>query len=91
VRKTMTALATVAMIGLTTAAFAGTTPAMKGVQPAQSHASVTHKKYVSHRLGAKKIVVAHNHKIYRHCHYTSKKYGAKHVAGKKTTATKASS
>ena len=89
--KTMLALAMVATIGLTTAAFADTTPSMKHVQPARSQASVTHKKHASHRVGAKRIVVAHNHKTYRHCHYTSKKHVAKHVAAKKTPGAKASS
>jgi len=92
VNKIMLALAMVTTIGLTTTAFAGTTPSMKDVQPAQSHASVAHKKHASHRVGAKRIVVVHNHKAYRHCsHYTSKKHIAKHVAAKKATVTKASS
>jgi hypothetical protein len=92
VNKTMLALAMVATMGLTTAAFAETTPAMKHVQPAQSQAYVAHKKHVSHRVGAKRTVVAHHHKAHCHCsHYTSKKHIAKHVAVKKTTKTKATS
>jgi len=43
----MLALATVATIGLTSAAFAETTPSMKDVHAAQSQASVTHKQNVS--------------------------------------------
>ena len=87
----MLALAMVATIGLTTAAFADTTPSTKHVQHAQSHATVTYKKHVSHRVGAKRIVVAQDHKTYRHCHYTSKKHVAKHVAAKKTSGAKTSS
>jgi hypothetical protein len=90
VNKTMLALVMVATIGLTTAAFADTASSTKHVQPAQPHASVITKKQVSHRIGAKKTAVAHNHN-YRQGHYTSKKHVAKHVAGKKTAGTKASS
>ena len=94
----MLALVTVATIGLTSAAFAETTPSMKDVQPAQSQASVTHKQKVSHRIGGKKVVVAYDHPHYRtaarathHSHYTGKKHQAVHVAAKKALRAKTSS
>jgi Ni/Co efflux regulator RcnB len=97
VNKIVLALATVATIGLTTAAFAGTTPSMKDVRPAHAQASVTHKKTVSHRVGAKKVAVAYKHPVYRHgahvarySHYTGKKHCAKHVTAKRTVRTKTS-
>ena len=94
----MLALVTVATIGLTSAAFAETTPSMKDVQPVQSQASVTHKQKVSHRIGGKKVVVAYHHAHYRtaarathHSHYTGKKHHAMHVVAKKTLRAKTSS
>ena len=61
--KTMLVLATVAMLGLSGAAFAeNAAPAMKeGVQPTHTQASVTHKKRLSHRVGARKSAVAYRH------------------------------
>jgi hypothetical protein len=98
VNKTILALATVATIGLTTAAFANTVPSTKNVQPAQSQASVTHKNKVSHRIGAKRVVVAYHHPVHRraarvthYSHYTGKDHAAKHAAAKKTMRTKTSS
>jgi len=98
VHKTMIALATVATIGLTTAAFANTTSSMKDIRSAQPQASVTYKKHVSHRVGAKKVVVAHNRPLHRpavhathYSHHAGKKHVAKHVAAKKTMREKASS
>lgn len=95
--KTMLALAAVATIGLTTAAFAETTPSMKNVQPAHSQASVIHKKNVSHRVGAKKVGVAYNHPVHRpatrathYSHRIGKKHVAKHVAAKRTMRAKTS-
>jgi hypothetical protein len=94
----MLTLATVATIGLTTAAFAETTPSMKDVHPAQSQASGTHKEKVSHRDGGKKAVVAYHHSVYRsaarathYSHYTGKKHRAMHMVAKKTIRAKTSS
>ena len=54
--KTMLVVATVAILGLSGAAFAeNAAPAMKeGVQPTHTQVSVTHKKRLSHRVGARK-------------------------------------
>jgi hypothetical protein len=61
--KTMLVLATVAMLGLSGESFAeNAAPAMKeGVQPTRTQASVTHKKRLSHRVGARKSAVAYLH------------------------------
>jgi hypothetical protein len=95
VNKIMLALATVATIGLTTAAFAETTPSMKDVQPAHAQASVMHKKTASHRVGARHV--AYKHPVYRpgahvarYSHYAGKKHCAKHVTAKRTVRTKTS-
>jgi hypothetical protein len=98
--KIMLALATVATLGLSTAAFAqNPTPSIKErVQPAQSKASVSHKMRVSHRVGSEKFVMAHHHNLHhqslrpRHYSYDSgTKNFAKHTAAHKTVRTKASS
>lgn len=98
VSKTALALAAVATIGLTTAAFAEMTPSTKDMQPAHSQASVIHKKTVSHRVGGKKVDVAYNHRAHHpaarathYSHYTGKKHLAKHVAAKRTMRAKTSS
>jgi hypothetical protein len=96
--KTMLVLATVAMLGLSSAAFAeNTAPAMKqGVQPAHSQASVTHKKRLSHRVGAKKSTVAYRHNPHHHVRHASHQANGnkslpKHATVHKKMRTKASS
>ena len=95
--KTMLVLATVAMLGLSGASFAeNAAPAMKeGVQPTRAHASVTHKKRMSHRVGARKSAVAYRHNPHhqvRHSHQASgKKSLPKHATANKKMGTKASS
>ena len=61
--KTMLVVATVAMLGLSSAAFAdNAAPVMKeGVQPTHPQVSVTHKKRLSHRVGARNASVAYRH------------------------------
>jgi hypothetical protein len=93
--KIVLALATVATLGLSTAAFAEnpTSSIKERAQPVQSHAAVIHKMGVNHRVGAKKYVMAHRH--HRHTmHYTydsGKMSLAKHAAAKTKVKTKASS
>jgi hypothetical protein len=95
--KTMLVLATVAMLGLSSAAFAeNAAPAMKqGVQPAHSQASVTHKKRLSHRVAARKSAVAYRHNPHqvRHASHQAngKKSLVKHATANKKMRTKASS
>jgi ABC-type phosphate transport system substrate-binding protein len=104
--KVVLALATVATLGLSTAAFAENSPAstptpastQKRVQPAQSQAPVTHKMRASHRSSAKKVVVVRHRTLHRgvlHArHYgydNGKKVVVKHVPANKTVRTKASS
>jgi hypothetical protein len=95
--KTMLVLATVAMLGLSSAAFAeNAAPAMKeGVQPTHTQASVTHKKRLSHRVGARKSAVAYRHNPHhqvRRSHQASgKKSLPKHATANKKMGTKASS
>jgi hypothetical protein len=96
--RTMLVLATVAMLGLSSAAFAeNAAPAMKdGVQPAHLQVSVTHKKRLSHRVGARKAGVAYRHNPDHHVRHAwhqanGKKRLAKHAAVHKKMRTKASS
>ena len=97
--KTMLVLATVAMLGLSSAAFAdNAAPVMKeGVQPTHTQASVTHKKRLSHRVGARKSAVAYRHNPHhqvRHSHQANsngKKSLPKHATANKKMGTKASS
>jgi hypothetical protein len=98
--KTMLVLATVAMLGLSGESFAeNAAPAMKeGVQPTRAHASVTHKKRMSHRVGARKSAVAyrHNphHQVWQASHQANsngKKSLPKHASANKKMRTKASS
>jgi len=98
VNKTMLALATVATISLTTAAFAEAAPSKKDVHPAPTQASVIHKQKVSHRVGGKNVVVAYHHSVYRlaarathYSHYTGKNHRTMHVVAKKTIRPKTSS
>jgi hypothetical protein len=91
--KILLALATVAAVGLSTAAFAeNPTPSIKD-QPAQSHTAVSHKKVVTHRVGAKKHTMAHvHHRNPLHYTYDSgKKSLPKHAAAKTKVKTKTSS
>jgi hypothetical protein len=57
----MLVLATIAMLGLSSAAFAeNAVPAMKeGAQLTHTQASVIHKRRLSHRVGARKFDVAY--------------------------------
>jgi hypothetical protein len=95
--KTMLVLATVAMLGLSGESFAeNAAPAMKeGVQPTRTQASVTHKKRLSHRVGARKSAVAYRHNPHDqvgHSHQASgQKSLAKHATANKKMGTKASS
>jgi hypothetical protein len=96
--KTMLVLATVAMLGLSSAAFAeNAAPAMKeGVQPTHTQASVTHKKRLSHRVGARKSAVAYRHNPHDQVGHTShqangKNSLVKHATANKKMRTKASS
>ena len=88
--KIALALAMVATLGLSTAAFAEN-PAQR-VQPAQSHAA-SHKMGMSHRVGAMKYVMAHRpHRNPLHHTYNSgAKNLAKHVTANKAVKTKTSS
>jgi hypothetical protein len=97
--KTMLVLATVAMLGLSSAAFAeSAAPAMKqGAQPTHSQASVTHKKRLSHRVAARKSAVAyrHNphHQVWQASHQANsngKKSLPKHASANRKMRTKAS-
>jgi hypothetical protein len=94
----MLALATVATISLTTAAFAEAAPSKKDVHPAPTQASVIHKQKVSHRVGGKNVVVAYHHSVYRpaarathYSHYTGQNHRTMHVVAKKTIRPKTSS
>ena len=93
--KILLVLATVATLGLSTAAFAENPTSLikERAQPVQSHASVIHKMGVNHRVGAKKYVMAHRHHRYTK-HYTydgGKRSLAKHVTANKAVKTKTSS
>ena len=96
--KTMLVLATVATLGLSSAAFAeSAAPAMKqGAQPTHSQASVTHKKRLSHRVAARKSAVAYRHNPHHQVRHTShqangKNSLVKHATANKKMRTKASS
>jgi hypothetical protein len=96
--KTMLVLATVAMLGLSSAAFAeSAAPAMKqGAQPTHSQASVTHKKRISHRVAAGKSAVAYRHNPHhqvRHASHQAKGKNSlvRHATANKKMRTKASS
>ena len=99
--KRMLALAAVATLGLSTAAFAqnpaASTPTastQERLQPAQSPAPVAHKMRASHRAGAKKVVVVRHHTLHRgvsHARSGGKKVIVKHMPAKKTVTTKVSS
>jgi hypothetical protein len=100
VNKIVLALATVATLGLSTAAFAeNPSPSMQGrVQLPQSQATLAHKTRVSHRIEAKKVVLAHHRNLHRELSHprqygydSVKKNLVKHAAAKKTVRTKASS
>jgi hypothetical protein len=99
--KRTLALAAVATLGLSTAAFAqnpaASTPTastQERVQPAQSQAPVAHKMRASHRAGAKKVVIVRHHTLHRgvsHARHSGKKVIVKHMPAKKTVTTKVSS
>jgi hypothetical protein len=96
--KTMLVVATVAMLGLSGAAFAeNAAPAMKeGVQPTHTQVSVTHKKRLSHRVGARKSAVAYRHNPHHQVRHAShqasgKKSLSKHATANKKMPTKTSS
>ncbi len=98
--KIVLALATVATLGLSTAAFAQspTASTQKHVQHVQSRAPSAHKMHASHRTGVKKVVVAARHgdlqRVTWHqqhfSHAKDKKVAGK-LAAHKTAKTKASS
>jgi hypothetical protein len=98
--KTMLVLATVAMLGLSGAAFAeNAAPVMKeGVQSTHTQTSVTQKKRLSHRLGARKSAVAYRHNLHRQVRHASHQANSngekslpKHAIADKKMRTKASS
>jgi hypothetical protein len=92
--KTALILATVATLGLSSAAFADVAaPAVKH-QARATHvqAPVTPKRTV-HWVGTRKYVVVHGHKVWlsRQAHVTSKKHIANHVPLSKQKRTKVAS
>ena len=99
--KIVLALATVATLGLSTAAFAQSPKASTQirVQHVQPRAPGAHKMHASHRTGVKKVVVAARHgnlhRVTWHpqhfSHANGKKVAGKHLAAHKTAKTKASS
>ena len=99
--KIVLALATVATLGLSTAAFAQSSAVstQKHVQHVQTRTPAAHKMRVSHRTGVKKVTVAarhgNMHRVMSHpqhfSHAKTKKVTGKHVAAHKTAKTKASS
>ncbi|MGP8101587.1 MAG: hypothetical protein ACLQHL_12670 [Candidatus Cybelea sp.] len=99
--KIVLALATVATLGLSTAAFAQSPKASTQihVQHVQSLAPGAHKMHASHPTGAKKVVVAARHGNLRRVtwhpqhfsHAKGKKVAGKHLAAHKTANTKVSS
>jgi hypothetical protein len=98
-KKLVLAFATVAMLGLSTSAFAQNAgpSSHERVQPARSQAAAVHKTRLSHRTGTKKVVVAHHRGLHRHtlhsAHYAkdggNKKSVAEHAVMKKTMRAKA--
>jgi hypothetical protein len=101
VNKIVLALATVATLGLSTAAFAlsPTATTQKHVQHVQTRAPGVHKMRASHQTGLKKVAMAARHgnlhRATRHpqhfSHAKGKKVAGKHLAAHKTAKTKASS
>jgi 2-polyprenyl-3-methyl-5-hydroxy-6-metoxy-1,4-benzoquinol methylase len=98
--KTMLVLATIAMLGLSSAAFAeNAVPAMKeGAQLTHTQASVIHKRRLSHRVGARKFDVAYHHNPHYQVRQAShqansngKKSLPKHASANRKMRTKASS
>jgi hypothetical protein len=102
--KLMLALATVATLGLSTAAFAQnpatSTPAARaqGIQSTQLKAPVAHKMRASHRTNVKKVVVVHRRVLHRgawyarhHGYDNGKKVVVKHITTTRTPRTKAAS
>ena len=95
--KIMLALATVATLGLSTAAFAQnpTTSTREHTQISKPQAPVAHKIRVSHQTGGKKLVATHHRGLHRlHSPHYALHKGQKvvqHMAVHKTVRTKASS
>jgi hypothetical protein len=92
--KTALILATVATLGLSSAAFADVaSPAVKHqLRTAHVKAPVTAKRTV-HWIGTRTYVVVHGHKVWlsRQAHVTSKKHLANHVPVSKQKRTKVAS
>jgi hypothetical protein len=94
VNKIVLALATVATLGLSTAAFA-----QSSAVSTQKHVQHVQMLRASHRTGVKKVAVATRHGKMHHVmlhpqhfsHAKTKKVTGKHVAAHKTAKTKASS
>ena len=99
--KLLLALATVAAVGLSTAAFAenpaaSTSTASTQNQAVQSRSADAHKMRASHRSGAKKVV--HRATLHRRAAHTrhyghdqGKRIVVKHMPAKKTVTTKTAS
>jgi Ni/Co efflux regulator RcnB len=98
-KKLVLALATVATLGLSTAAFAeDPTSTQQRVQPAHSQTPVSHNVKASHRIGVRKVVVRHDRGLHhgflhsRHYGYDKgKKVVIKHTPTNRTLKTKAAS
>jgi hypothetical protein len=88
--KTMLVLATVAMLGLSSTAFAeNAAPAMKEkVQTTHAQTSVTHKARLSHRVGARKSAVAYRHNPHHQVRHASHQANGKKSLPKQATADK---
>jgi hypothetical protein len=92
--KTALVLATVATLGLCSAAFADVAAPTAKHQARIAHvkATVTPKRTV-HSVGTSKYVVVHGHKVWlsRQAHVSSKKHLANHVPVSKQKRTKVAS